>query len=126
MVTSGEREVGRGNIGIGESEVQTIRYKINYKDILYKWGIETMFYNNNKWSVTFKNYESLYCISIIYIILYSKYSSIKNTKINKILKIKKKSTFLNNPRVIKTISSEIRKHFGLNENENRLKFMVSS
>ena len=93
---------------------------------MYKCGIETIFYNNNKWSVTFKNYESLYCISIIYIILYSKYSSIKNTKINKILKIKKQSTFLNNPRVIKTISSEIRKHFGLNENENRSKFMVSS
>ena len=30
-----EREVGRGNIGIGDEEVQTIGYKISYKDIVY-------------------------------------------------------------------------------------------
>ena len=33
MVTSQEREGGRGKIGIGEQEVQTIMYKISYKDI---------------------------------------------------------------------------------------------
>ena len=38
MVTSGEREGGRGNIGVGEYEVQTILYKISYKDILYNTG----------------------------------------------------------------------------------------
>ena len=27
-------------------------------------GIYSKFYNNYKWSITFKNYESLYCTSI--------------------------------------------------------------
>ena len=34
----GEAEAGRGNIGVGEEEVQTIRYKMIYKDILYNTG----------------------------------------------------------------------------------------
>jgi len=38
VVTSGEREGVRGNKGVEESEVQTIRYKISYKDILYNMG----------------------------------------------------------------------------------------
>ena len=38
VITSGEREGGRGNIRAGEKEVQTIMYKINYKDILYNTG----------------------------------------------------------------------------------------
>ena len=38
MVTSGEREGGRGKIGVGDYEVQTIMYKISYKDILYNMG----------------------------------------------------------------------------------------
>ena len=29
MVTSGEREEGRGNTEVGDEEVQTTRYKIN-------------------------------------------------------------------------------------------------
>ena len=29
-----EREVGRGNIGIGDEEVQAVGYKISYKDIV--------------------------------------------------------------------------------------------
>ena len=35
MVTSGEREGGRGNIGVG---VQITMYKISYKDTLYNTG----------------------------------------------------------------------------------------
>ena len=35
MVTSGIREGGTGDMGIGDSEVQTIMYKISYKDKLY-------------------------------------------------------------------------------------------
>ena len=35
---SGEREVGRGKIGVGEQEVQTIRYKISFKALLYNMG----------------------------------------------------------------------------------------
>ena len=38
VVPSGEREGVRGNIGIGEEEVQTIRHKIRYKDIVYNMG----------------------------------------------------------------------------------------
>ena len=38
MVTSGEREEGRGKIGVGNSEVQTIMHRISYKDILYNTG----------------------------------------------------------------------------------------
>ena len=34
-VTSEERERKRGIIGVGIEEVQAIRYKIDYKDILY-------------------------------------------------------------------------------------------
>ena len=35
MVTSVERERERGNIGLGEQEVQTIKYKKSYEDMLY-------------------------------------------------------------------------------------------
>ena len=38
MVTSREREEGRGSIGVGDQEVQTIMHKISYKDILYNTG----------------------------------------------------------------------------------------
>ena len=34
--------------------------------------------NNYKWSITFKHYESQYCIPVTHVILYSKYTSIKN------------------------------------------------
>ena len=37
VVTSGERK-GRGNISVGEWEVQTIGCKIGYRDILYNTG----------------------------------------------------------------------------------------
>ena len=40
-------------------------YKINYEDTLHS----TVFYNY-KWSVTFKNHESLCCISETYNIAY--------------------------------------------------------
>ena len=35
MVISAERERGRDNVGLGEQEVQTIKYKISYEDMLY-------------------------------------------------------------------------------------------
>ena len=38
MVISGEQERGRGKIEEKEEEVQTIGYKISYKDILYNMG----------------------------------------------------------------------------------------
>jgi len=38
VVTSREREQSRSNIGIGNQEVQTVRYKISYKDVPYNMG----------------------------------------------------------------------------------------
>ena len=38
MVTNKEKEQGRSNIGLGDSEVRTIRYKISYKDVCTTWG----------------------------------------------------------------------------------------
>ena len=38
MVASGEREGGRGSIKVRGKEVQTIMYKIIYKDVLYNTG----------------------------------------------------------------------------------------
>ena len=35
VATSGEKEERRSNVGVGNQEVQTIRYKISYKTILY-------------------------------------------------------------------------------------------
>jgi hypothetical protein len=49
IVTTGEKDEGRGDRGVEESEVQTIRYKISYKDILYNMGIQPVFCNNCKW-----------------------------------------------------------------------------
>ena len=46
-------------------------YKISYKNISYNVGHISIFYNNYKWSATFKNYDSLYFTSITYIILYA-------------------------------------------------------
>lgn len=34
-----EREMGRGNNRVGDSEVQNIRYKISYKDVGCNLGI---------------------------------------------------------------------------------------
>ena len=35
MLTSGEWEEGEGNMRVGEGKIQTVMYKINYKNILY-------------------------------------------------------------------------------------------
>ena len=51
-------------------------YKISYKDILYNTGNIANIYNNYKWSITFKNCESLYYTPVTYVILYSNYASI--------------------------------------------------
>ena len=40
-------------------EMQTIRCKISY-------GMQEIFYNNYKWSTTFKSCESLYCTPVTY------------------------------------------------------------
>ena len=50
--------------------------KISYKDILYNMGNIANIYNNYKWSITFKNCESLYCTPVTYNIV-QLYASIK-------------------------------------------------
>ena len=70
MVTNVEGERRWGKIGVPDSEVQTAMYKKrSYKDILYSTGNLTNIYNNFKWSLTFKNCESLYYTSKTYNIL---------------------------------------------------------
>ena len=69
FVISGKRNAnGRGNTGVGEDEVQTIRYKISYRIYCATWRIESTFYNIYKWSRVFTNCESLYCTPVIYLI----------------------------------------------------------
>ena len=41
----------RGNIGGREEEVQTISYKISYKDTVNNMGNTAIFYSNYKWSI---------------------------------------------------------------------------
>ena len=42
-------------------------YKISYKDIMYNTrNITNMYFKNYKWSITFKNCESLYYTFVTY------------------------------------------------------------
>ena len=61
-----ERGVRRGDISMEEWDIQTIGYKIGSGVYCITQGILPVFYSNSKWSVTFKNCESLYCILITY------------------------------------------------------------
>ena len=61
-------------------------YKINNQDILYYTGNIA---NNYKWSISFKNCESLYCTSATYIILYIICTSIKKKRKKNINNYKK-------------------------------------
>ena len=45
-------------------------HKTSYKDILYSTGIQPIFYNRHRWSITVENCGSLCCTPVIYIILY--------------------------------------------------------
>ena len=46
---------------------------MSYRDILYHWGIQPIFYSNYDWSITFKNCESLYFTPVTYIVLGTNY-----------------------------------------------------
>ena len=61
--------MGRGNIGVGDEEVQTIRYKISYKDIVYNMRTQPIFYKH-KWSVIIKNGKLLYYTPVSYNIVH--------------------------------------------------------
>ena len=64
VVTSDEKDMWRNKTGVGDEEVQIIMYKMN------NWAtapaIQAVFYNNNKWTIIFKNCESLRCTTKIY------------------------------------------------------------
>ena len=53
MVTSEEER--EGEHGVGESEVQITRCKINCKDVCIAQGVWPVFCSNCRWSLTFKN-----------------------------------------------------------------------
>ena len=72
VFTSREKE---GAIQGQGSKRYKLRYKVSQKDILCTQGIQPIFYNNYKWSIIFKNCESLYFILVI---LPTNYTSIKN------------------------------------------------
>ena len=59
---------------------------MSYRDILYHWGIQPIFYSNYDWSITFKNCESLYFTPVTYIILYSNYDTTLMTESEEELK----------------------------------------
>ena len=67
--------MGRGKQGRG-SEVQTIRWKVSHKDILYHTGNCQCL----KITTTFKNYDSFYYTPVAGIILYSNFTSIQMEK----------------------------------------------
>ena len=48
-------EVGQGNIGFGEGEIQTTGCKIGSRMYCTTRGIQPIFCNNWKWKVAFKN-----------------------------------------------------------------------
>ena len=50
------------------TKVQTPMYKINKLHRYTTQGIQPIFYNNYKWSITFKNEESLYCTPETYLV----------------------------------------------------------
>ena len=54
-ITSGGGGGGRDNIGVEEWEIQIIGCKIGSRMYCTTRGIEPIFCNNCKWSVTFKN-----------------------------------------------------------------------
>ena len=70
--------MGRGKTGEGDYEVPTIMSKISYKDMFTTQEIQSIFYNNYKWNITFKNCESLYCTYVTYIMLYQLYFNKKS------------------------------------------------
>ena len=59
MVTSREREKGRGKIWVGDWEAQTTGCKTGSRMYCTTRGTEPIFCNNCKWKVTFTN-----CIKI--------------------------------------------------------------
>ena len=68
--------------------VQTTECNTGYTNVLYNMGKIANIYNNYKWSITFKNCESLCCTFVTYITLYSNCTSVKMQKIS--LKRKKR------------------------------------
>ena len=67
MVTSGEWESGGGTLyGQGIKRYKLLYVKQAAGVYCITKEIQPIFYNNYKWSITYKNCESLYCIPVIY------------------------------------------------------------
>lgn len=50
----------RGNTGVQQCEIQTTGYKTGLQGCTVQHGIQSMFCNNCKWSITFTNYLKIY------------------------------------------------------------------
>ena len=63
VVTSREREREEGHIGVRDKEMQIAMYKINKEQgyIIQHREIQPLFSNTFKWSIIYKNIESLCC-----------------------------------------------------------------
>ena len=81
MVTKGDRGGGRGKIGVEDQEIQTTRHKINQlQGCIVQHREYGYFIYNYKLTITFKNCESLCCISETDTILCINYTLIKKKK----------------------------------------------
>ena len=98
-------------------------YKKSYKDILYNREY-SQYFIITKWSMTFKNCESLYCTPITYIILYINYTSVKkkgkylevnNSALYTMTKIFKKHTW--KPPLASSLEAEMKGGQRWNEGE---------
>ena len=63
MDANEEKGVGRVKIGVQDQEIQTTMYKIDKQQayIVQHREIQPLFCHNFKWSITYKNIESLCC-----------------------------------------------------------------
>lgn len=81
MVTKGDRDWGRGKIGVEDQEIQTTRHKINQlQGCIVQHREYGYFIYNYKLTITFKNCESLCCISETSTILCISYTVIKKNE----------------------------------------------
>ena len=55
MITPKEREMGGGQLWVGNQEVQITTHKISSKDILYNIGNTANIFKKFKWNAIYKN-----------------------------------------------------------------------
>ena len=57
---------GEGQHRVGGLRGSPVTYEISYRMHCTTEGVQSVFYNYYKWSITFKNCESLYCTPVTY------------------------------------------------------------